>query len=123
MNYTLSQRRALVDKRDSQFSIQTQCNMLGIHRSGLYYAPKCESAENLALMRMIDEQYLKTPFYGVPRMTAWLNRQGCKVNRKRIARLSVDGTPNNLSSQITKSAQQTTLQIPLSAARFGDQLS
>lgn len=87
MNYTLSQRRDLVDKRDAQFSIQTQCNMLGIHRSGLHYAPKCESAENLVLMRMIDEQYLKTPFYGVPRMTAWLNRQGCKVNRKRIARL------------------------------------
>jgi putative transposase len=46
-----------------------------------------ESVENLALMRRIDEQYLKTPFYGSPRMTWWLNQQGYGVNPKRVARL------------------------------------
>ena len=57
-------------------------------RSSAYYTPNAsESAENLALMRRIDEQYLKTPFYGVPRMTWWLNKHGCGVNHKRIARL------------------------------------
>ena len=54
----------------------------------MYYTPNTtELPENLALMRRIDEQYLKTPFYGSPRMTWWLNAHGCAVNRKRVARL------------------------------------
>jgi len=54
----------------------------------VYYTPNpSEPPENLALMRCIDEQYLKTPFYGVPRMTWWLNEQGYGVNHKRVARL------------------------------------
>lgn len=61
--------------------------MLGLHRSKLYYEPEPESEENLALMRLLDEQYTETPFYGVERMTAWLRREGYKVNPKRIRRL------------------------------------
>lgn len=54
----------------------------------MYYTPNTsESLENLALMRRIDEQYLKRPYYGVPRMTLWLNEQGHWVNHKRVARL------------------------------------
>jgi len=53
----------------------------------LYYEAKGESAENFALMKVIDAQFLRTPFYGVPRMTAWLNREGCAVNEKRVRRL------------------------------------
>lgn len=54
----------------------------------MYYTPcESESPENLALMRLIDEQYLKTPFYGVPRITWELNQQGLAVNHKRVARL------------------------------------
>lgn len=54
----------------------------------MYYTPNAtESPENLALMRLIDEQYLKTPFYGSPRMTWWLNQQGYRVNPKRVTRL------------------------------------
>ena len=53
----------------------------------LYYEPAGESAENLHLMRLMDEQYLRTPFYGWPRMTAWLRRQGHVVNHKRVQRL------------------------------------
>jgi len=56
-------------------------------RSQLYYEPVPETAENLALMRLIDEQYLKTPFWGSRNMTAYLRRQGQAVNRKRIQRL------------------------------------
>lgn len=56
-------------------------------RSGLYYEPTEVSAEDLSLMRLIDEQYLRTPFYGSRRMTVWLNQQGSEVNRKRIQRL------------------------------------
>jgi putative transposase len=54
----------------------------------VYYTPNTsESPQNLALMRRIDELYLKYPFYGAPRMTLWLNEHGCGVNHKRVARL------------------------------------
>lgn len=68
-------------------SVRRQCELLGLSRSTLYYQPAGESAENLYLMRLIDEQYLRTPFYGWPRMTAYLRRQGYQVNSKRIRRL------------------------------------
>ena len=61
--------------------------MLGLARSTLYDQPLGENAENLHLMRLLDEQYTATPFYGVRRMTAWLQGQGYAVNRKRVARL------------------------------------
>jgi putative transposase len=60
-------------------SIGEQCALLGLSRSTYYHAGVGESDENLALMRMIDEQYLETPFYGSRRMTQWLLRQGCAV--------------------------------------------
>ena len=68
-------------------SIRRQCELLEINRSSLYYAPRVESALNLELMRLVDEQYMRTPFYGARRMTAWLRRQGFTVNRKRVERL------------------------------------
>lgn len=61
--------------------------MLGVNRSTLYYQAAPETAANLALMRRLDEQYLRTPFYGSRRMTAWLQREGEEVNRKRVQRL------------------------------------
>ena len=64
-----------------------QCELLGISRSTYYYRPGPISELNLELMRLIDEQYTKTPFYGVPRMTAWLRRQGYEINHKRVERL------------------------------------
>ena len=64
-----------------------QCELLGLARSSWYYQPVGESAETLALLRLLDEQYTRTPFYGVRRMTAWLRGQGHVVNRKRVRRL------------------------------------
>lgn len=61
--------------------------MLGLNRSGLYYPAVEESAENLLVMRLLDEQYTRCPFYGVLRMTAWLTQQGYQVNPKRVRRL------------------------------------
>lgn len=49
---------------NSELSIRRQCELLVLHRSGLYYAPSVESEANLSIMRRLDEQYLKTPFYG-----------------------------------------------------------
>ena len=64
-----------------------QCELLGLARSSHYYEPARESMENLALMRRIDEQYLKTPFYGSRRMAEELTTGTSRVNRKRVQRL------------------------------------
>ena len=77
----------MIEKGHSGLSITKQCLLLGIHRSGLYYQPCLESQENLDIMRMLDEQYFETPFYGVRRLKVWLLRKGITVNRKRLQRL------------------------------------
>ncbi len=77
----------LINPNDPDLTITTQCALLGISRSSYYYQPKGETPENLNYMRLIDEQYLQTPFFGYRQMTRWLNRQGHPVNKKRIERL------------------------------------
>jgi len=67
--------------------LRRQCQLLGLNRAGLYYQPQPESRENLELMRLLDEQYTRCPFYGVRRMTAWLQQQGHAANEKRVRRL------------------------------------
>jgi putative transposase len=61
--------------------------LLDISRSGLYYQSVGTSEEDLALMKLIDRQYLATPFYGARKIAAWLKSQGQRVNRKRVQRL------------------------------------
>jgi putative transposase len=68
-------------------SIRRQCELLGLNRSSYYLSPAVASEENLRLMRLIDQQFLLTPFYGSRRMTACLERAGETVNRKRVQRL------------------------------------
>lgn len=77
----------LIEPHFQELSIMRQCELLGLPRSSLYYQPTGESAYNLKLMRLIDEQYTRVPFYGIPRMTAWLRRIGHRVNPKRVRRL------------------------------------
>ena len=84
---TLEQRRTWIDPNHPEISISRQCELLGLSRSGLYYRPRGEDADNERLMRRIDEQYTLTPFYGVAKMTAWLRRRGEAVNPKRVRRL------------------------------------
>jgi putative transposase len=67
--------------------VSRQCDLLDLGRSSYYYLPTGEDDCNLMLLRRIDEQFTKTPYFGVRRMTAWLQRQGHRVNRKRIQRL------------------------------------
>ena len=64
-------------------SLRRQCELVGLQRSSWYSQPAGESELNLRLMRLLDEQYLLTPFYGWPRMTVWLQNQGYKINGKR----------------------------------------
>jgi putative transposase len=77
----------LIEQNHPQLSIRRQCELLGLNRSSFYHEPATETIENLRLMRRIDEQYLKTPFFGSRRMAAWLAREGEEVNRKRVKRL------------------------------------
>ena len=72
---------------ESGISIERQCELLGLARSSYYYDPVGESAENLLYMRLLDAQYLDTPYYGVWQMTYHLRRLGYRVNPKRIRRL------------------------------------
>lgn len=68
-------------------SIVRQCQLLRIARSSFYYQPQVPSEQELTLLRLIDRQYLKTPFYGSRRMTVVLRQRGYEVNRKRVQRL------------------------------------
>src|SRR5947209_7904579 len=61
--------------------------LLELPRSSFYYEPAGETKENLALMRLIDQEYTRCPFYGSRRWTAWLQGEGHEVNRKRVQRL------------------------------------
>lgn len=79
--------RTLIEPDHPVLSLRRQCDLLGLNRSSWYYVPSIESDENLQLMRRIDEQYTRTPFYGWPRMTAYLRGQGYSVNHKRVQRL------------------------------------
>jgi len=83
----LNERQMMVEQGRGELSITGQCDLLSISRSGFYYEPVPESAENLAIMRLLDEQYFKTPFYGVERLLVLLTVLGYRINRKRLRRL------------------------------------
>jgi len=84
---SIERRRAVVDRRHPALSVASQCRLLGISRSGLYYQPKGISEEDITLMKLIDCQYLATPFYGARKIAAWLKSRGRQVNRKRVRKL------------------------------------
>ena len=80
-------RMQMVDKQHTALSVVKQCELLQISRSGFYYQPARESLENLDILRVLDEQYLKTPFFGVEKLLVTLIVMGYKINRKRLRRL------------------------------------
>lgn len=88
MACSIEQKRQLVEPAHEELSRQRQCELLGLARASYYYEGVAVSAENLRLMNLLDEQYTQTPFYGVRKMTAWLNEvKQESVNVKRIRRL------------------------------------
>ena len=84
---SLDRRRQVIDTDHQALSIVRQYELLSISRSGFYYQPMGEPAENLALMRLIDEQFLETPWYGARQMARHLRRNGHLVGRRRVRRL------------------------------------
>src|SRR5208283_4311441 len=81
------ERRAMVERPAADLSVRRQCTLLNVARSGVYRPKPEPGANDLALMRRIDELHLELPFYGSRRMTFVLNRQGHGANRKRVRRL------------------------------------
>ena len=85
---SVEQRRGLIEEDHPQLSVRRQCELLGLNRSTLYYEPAVESAENLAVMKLIDKEYTAHPFTGSRKMTKWLHEvMNLEVNRKRVQRL------------------------------------
>jgi putative transposase len=82
----VTERRGLVDAAE-RMSVRNQCELLGISRSGLYHQCQPETPENLKIMRRLDELHLSHPVYGSRRLTWLLERDGLRVNRKRVMRL------------------------------------
>ena len=80
-------RRGMIEPGHPKLSLSRQCRLLRVSRSSVYHRPKGESAENLALMRRIDELFLKCPFYGSRQMVRHLWREGVRVGRHRVRRL------------------------------------
>jgi len=83
---SLPERRKMIEQ-PHLLSLVSQCTLLSLHRSGLYYKPVAVANEDLVLMGLLDKQYLKTPFYGYRKMTKFLQGQGYQVNHKRVRRL------------------------------------
>lgn len=78
----------MIETNHPTLSIRRQCELVGLNRATYYWQPASESPLNLRLMRLIDEEYTRAPFYGYRKLTARLNNSyGFQVNRKRIARL------------------------------------
>ena len=79
-------RKVAVIDSGSGLSVSRRCELVSISRASYYYQGKGESLQNMELMRIIDEQHLKAPWYGSRQMARHLRRQGHNVNRKRIKR-------------------------------------
>ena len=84
---SLERRRQMIEPEHPHLSIVRQCELVSISRSGFYYRPAGETPRNLGLMRLIDAQFLQTPWYGSRQMVRHLRREGFAVGRKRIRRL------------------------------------
>jgi putative transposase len=79
---SVERRRQMIELEHPTLSVVRQCELVSISRSGFYYQPVGETAENLGLMRLIDAQFLETPWYGSRQMARHLRRDGHEVGRK-----------------------------------------
>lgn len=87
---SVSEKRSRIDPCHCELSVARQCELLSLPRSSYYRKDCCligETKENLNLMRLIDEEYMRHPFYGTRKMRDYLRRRGYRVNRKRVQRL------------------------------------
>ncbi|MFV0470792.1 MAG: IS3 family transposase [Paludibacteraceae bacterium] len=84
---SVDEQKQLVERDCMELSLSEQLEVLSISKSSFYYVSVGENKENLEIMRLLDEQYFRTPFYGVLRLTALLREKGYRANSKRVRRL------------------------------------
>ena len=86
---SVEEKKVMIEHNHAKLSVSRQCALIGLARSSYYRAtnPAAESEENLLLMRLIDEEYMRHPFLGSRKMRDYLRRQGYRINRKRVQRL------------------------------------
>ena len=114
-------RRAMVERSGKDLSVRRQCALVGVARSGIYRPKRVAGADDLAVMRRIDELHLELPFYGSRRMTFELNKEGRGVNRKRVQRLMrVMGIEALSFAPRHEQSRARAQDIPLPAARPED---
>lgn len=77
----------MIESDDIRLSIRAQCELIGVNRSMVYYQPCGVNQSDVMVMRLMDEQYTRTPYYGVERMTVWLRRQAIRIGHNRVRRL------------------------------------
>ncbi len=129
------ERKAMITREHPELSLSRQCEFLSISRSSFYYAPMGESPSSLALMRQIDELFLKYPFYGSRQMARQLRRDGARVGRHRVRRVRrendsldhflilltpADGPGGHLPSAENQRAAPGAPDLSLSSQRLGD---
>ena len=120
------ERKAMITRDAPELSLSRQCRLLSIGRSSFYYAPRGESPSSLALMRRIDELFMKYPFYGSRQMVRQLRRDGVCVGRHRVRRLraaAIDRPGGDLSGAENQRAASHAPDLSLSSQRDGSRAS
>ena len=110
----------MIDIEEPVVRVRRQCELLGLKRSSFYYQATPEPALNLHLMRLIDKQFLRTPFYGWPKMTAHLRRLGYAINGKRQTVDASDGHSSYLPQEKQQFSWQGAQALSLSVAQLAD---
>jgi len=78
------EKKQLVERDNDAIAVARRCELLRLSRSSYYYRSNRYDEYTIKLMRLLDEKYMKVPFYGVRRLNAWLRAQGYIVNPKRV---------------------------------------
>ena len=111
----------MIEPEHPKLSIARQCELVSISRSGFYYRPAGETPLNPESMRLIDAQFLETPWYGSRQMARHLRREGHTVGRKRVRRLDgQDGAGADLPAAAHDGSTSRAPGLPVFAAGFGD---
>lgn len=91
LRYSVKEKKASIEPRHSEILVYRQCELLGLSRSSYYYSPREESELNLTLTNLIMNKYTRTPFYGVPKMTAWLKSKAMGLTPRGTASYACNG--------------------------------
>jgi len=119
-NAPVEGKRQLIDQGHDVIPLWRQCKLLGLARSSYYYDSHRNDAYNLYLMNLIDEQFTKTPFYGVERMTAWLKRQGEAVPQAGTSLNAPDGARSRVSKATRKPFKSVSQALPIPSQESDD---